>query len=166
MLISYATLTEMKTQWESSNEGNATVTDARMANYARTATDKINLITRKEFAPRIDTKYIDRRDSEIDDAWNTLDLPLELMSLTSVTLADGTALVIDTDVRMLPRGRTPGNQLQLMKSATSTWRDSSATNDDIAIVGQWGYREYYEEEAWQLSGDSVSTVHRALILGR
>lgn len=157
MLISYATLTEVKTQWETNNESVATITDSKMANYARRATEKVNLITRKDFAPRIDTHYIDRRGDEIDDAWKTLDLPEELMSLTSVTLADGASLVVDTDARGLPRGHTPILQLQLTKSATSTWRDSSTDNDHIAVVGEWGYRSYYTTEAWQLSGDAVST---------
>jgi hypothetical protein len=157
MLISYATLTEVKTQWETNNESSATVTDSRMANYARTATEKVNLITRKEFAPYTDTEYIDRRGDEVDNAWRTVDLPRELMSLTSVTLADGTSLVIDTDVRGLPRGHTPILQLQLLKSSTASWSDSSADNDHITIVGEWGHRTYYATEAWQLSGDAVST---------
>jgi hypothetical protein len=157
MLISYATLTEVKTQWETNNANVATVTDSKLGNYARRATEKVNLITRKDFAPYIDTEYIDRRSDEVDNAWRTVDLPREMMSLTSVTLADGTALVIDTDVRGLPRAHTPILQLQLLKSATVNWSDSSSDNDDITITGVWGHRSYYASEAWQLSGDAVST---------
>jgi hypothetical protein len=117
----------------------------------------VNIITRKEFAPRLETRYFDRRSDDINDAWDTLDLPEELMSLTSVTLADDTSLVINTDVRMWPRGKTPALQLQLTPSATVTWRDAGENNNDITVVGEWGYRTYYDTEAWQLSGDAVST---------
>jgi hypothetical protein len=155
MLISYANLAEMKVQWVSENESSDT--NQNMIDYARRATEKVNLITRTDFAPYIDTEYIDRRSDEVDNAWRTVDLPREMMSLTSVTLADGTALVIDTDVRGFPRGHTPILQLQLLKSATVNWSDSSSDNDDITIVGEWGHRTYYEQEAWQLSGDAVKT---------
>lgn len=162
--ISYVTLTQLKRQWDAENANNADVTEPVMMEYARTATSKVERITRHEFMPRIDTRYFDARNSDdsnwhIDSPRNTMTLDQPLLELTTTTLGDDTSLTTDTDVRLSPRGSEPAFELQIYYPNTSRW--TTYTNDfidAITIVGVWAWRDRYSVEGWQLSGDAIKTT--------
>jgi hypothetical protein len=153
---SYAHLTQIKRQWEENNDNSTTTTEPIMIEYGRRATGVIDAMTHMEFAPRIETRYFDACGDHIDGKRNTMMLDKFILELTSTTLADGTSLTTDTDVRLYPRGRAHALELQIYYPNTKSWREF--TNEpwqNIVITGSWGYRLYYNSDGWLSTGDTV-----------
>lgn len=159
MSISYATVAQMQQdQNEPANSALTALDDQTLYEFGVKASEKIAQKMNMDFAPRLKTHYI----SVFAPNWRvsryingrTLHLPHPLLELNTITLADSSALTIDTDARVYPRDATPADELRLINSLHN-WTDYGDSMDaDIAINGLWGYRTHYSE-AWISSGDSV-----------
>lgn len=155
MSISYASfdqIIELSKQQPDSAGANYAADKRRLLQFAQRAADSIDKYKSLTFAPRYETRYIDAWGSRVYGYKLYLDYPL--LSLSSVTLADSTSLVVNTDVRLYPRQGSPGWWLQLLTSAHSWVNATDAVDHDIAITGYWGWHSDYANSAWYLSGDT------------
>ena len=160
MSICYATVDQLFDEQPSPNEdGVTTATKQKMLEYGFEVTGKFHQFLGYDFAPAIATKYrnVDQvwRNGRIQNDLLYLDEPL--LATTSATLADGTALIENTDYRLEPRGVTPAYALRMI-SASYTWTAQSDASNDITITGVWGWHDDYAN-AWI---DSANTISEAL----
>lgn len=146
-----------------SNAGDLTGTDASnqiaIMNIARRLSRRFEKDTQAWFIPRVDTYYFDALyNNHIDSREGTLTFPPPLLSLTGVTLGDGTVLTVGTDVRARPRGHTPSRTLQLLGSTYSWSQYSDDWREAIAVTGIWGARKYYATEGWVSTNDTIKNA--------
>jgi len=156
MMISYATLDDLKTEGAqaSAPTGTALATYNRnLIKYGISASQYIDQLKRFTFAPLIDTRYADVPGDNVRAYELLLDYPL--LSLTSLTLADTTALTVNTDVRAEPRYITPYYRLQMLTSGSVFNTYSGNLTSQVTIVGIWGWHGDYGN-AWLASGDAVA----------
>jgi len=128
----------------------------KVTTIARDVTQRVETLTQSTFIPLIATRYFDAAyNDQIDRVRNTLRLDYPLASLTSVTLADDTSLVVNTDVRSEQRGITPIFRLQILGDA-GYWTDyASEWRQEIEVTGVWCWRQHYSTQGWILTGDTV-----------
>jgi hypothetical protein len=156
MSISYATLAQIQSQEETPSTAAADIT--RLLEFGQRATAKIDDEKKFEFAPRIETHKLDIANTRIDLGLAQITLDSPLLSLTSVTLANETALVVDTDVEAAtsyPRNGTPYDTLQMLNSSNSWIDRTDRFNRNVLVTGIWGYRSRYATDGFRDSGDSV-----------
>jgi hypothetical protein len=159
MTISYATLNQLKVEGANIEPGDATKLETYNSNlvqYGIRASGVIDRLKNTTFAPLVDTRYIDAFGDNALSSYRLL-LNDALMELTSVTLADGTALVVNTDVRSEPRGVSPKRWLQMITSANTFQVTSGEVTNDVVVVGAWGWHSDYDN-AWLDSGDTVQNA--------
>jgi len=160
-MYSYATLDQLLTEAASTTGTQPTdptklaAYKASLTQYGIQASGIIDRVKHTTFAPIIDTRYLQAFSQEVRAYEVDLDFPL--LELTSVTLADGTNLVVDTDVQAEMTHIFPRRWLQMITSANSFRTASDNLVSKIAIVGVWGWHSDYDN-AWILSGDSVQKV--------
>lgn len=158
-MIAYATLDQITQYWDSSitvpaNTAAPSIEQNRMMAIARRVAVDIDAYTRRTFAPVVATRYYDAAANE-DIGWRQRRLVLDypIVSLSSVTLGDGTMPVPGTDVRLHPRHKTPALSLQLYNNYfwsayTGDWVEA------ISVDGIWCWRDDYAN-AWMDSGDAI-----------
>jgi hypothetical protein len=132
------------------------VTVTRVYQFGVAASKVIDHLTKLTFAPLIQTDYYDALGSQVDSFRLTLNQPM--MSLTSVTLADDTSLTVGTDIRGWPRTGGPILELRVLDSGITLRTTSGTLDDDITVVGVWGWHNDYANGAWIASGDAINTT--------
>lgn len=68
----------------------------------------------------------------------TLNLGVDLASLTSITNGDGTAIPTN-QVVLLPMNITPTNMIRIKSSSSYQWTYTDSPEGAVAIAGKWGY---------------------------
>jgi len=151
--ISYATVAQINDQ--ASNEATGTANLARIYEFGVAASQVIDNLLKITFVPLIATRYYSLFGSQVG-AW-TIDLDMPMMSLTSVTLPDSTALTVNTDIRGWPRTGGPILELRSLSSAVTLRTSSGTLDNDVTVTGVWGWHNDYTN-AWVSSGDAVLTT--------
>lgn len=179
--MSYADLSqaqaESKTQESTvnSNAPEVVALNAYLIAALRFITRRIDHICQQEFAPRRIVRYFDlRSDTSVDVYLNSLVLDKPLLDVSTVTIADSLltewsppltyAERVNYDYFLYPVNETPHYKLQATKflpnwsvlwyAAPFSWFPQ-ATQQACAIDGLWGYRKYYDQEAWENSEQTV-----------
>ena len=153
--VSYASLKQL--QDNASGTQSTTAADTvRLTQFGIRASKIIDQITGVVFAPVIATRYIRASDDAVSGFKITL--PEPMLELTTVTLADSgsTVLTAGTDIRGYPRNNDPIFYLQALADSTYLNSASNSLDDDITILGVWGWHSDYSN-AWVTSGDAVKT---------
>lgn len=156
-MISYATLDDLKTEagnpQEPSDATALATYNRNLAKFGISASQVIDHLKHFTFAPMIDTRYANVASDDVRAYTLTLDYPL--LSLTSVTLGDATALTLNTDVRAEPRHATPYRWLQMLSTSKSFKSVADDLVNEVTMVGIWGWHGDYGS-AWLASGDAVA----------
>ena len=147
----YTTLAQVRAEI---GERDATVTsnDAFNIEAMRFVVARINQETGREFAPRIEARYLDAipmsKGGPVQGA--TLWLDRELLAVNTLTNGDGT--VIDSaSYRLLPRNEGHKTRIRLIDT---TWTYTDDPVEAIEVDGVWAYHRR-PSEAWLSSGDAV-----------
>lgn len=115
--------------------------------------------TSNTFMPMVETHRFDAADNDqILEVSNVLRLDGPAMSITSVTLGDGTEPVFDTDVFGKPRHVTPITQLQLLNLVQYWTRHTGQWRQAIQIEAIWGHKARFATEGFISSGDTVQNT--------
>jgi len=156
MTFTYATTDQFFDEQPPPSElGVSAPTKQKILEYGQRVVGKFKQRFGFEFAPLLDTKYQNVVDALVGDLIKGMSLYLQypLLSITSVTLGDGTSLVENTDYRLYPRGQSPAIALRLINTSLS-WTSRTDNTSEIEIVGIWGWHSDYDN-AWVSSGDEV-----------
>ena len=148
--FAYACLRDAREQ-ANVQSSTSTSEDDYLLSVLRFTSRRCEAITGLEFAPRIDTLYLDALDIDPD----VLRLPAPLLSITTVTDGQSNSLTQGTDFNVWPRSSTPYRTLRMLDSAAYAWNlYSTEWMDAISITGIWGWRRQYAT-AWLSTGDTV-----------
>lgn len=138
----YTTLDALKHQYLDitvDSGGNAiTVDDALLSALIRDTSRTIERSAQRTFAPRVETKYYDLPRPPTEQALLFDD---DLLSLTSLTNGDGTALTVITDFVLYPYNQRVKTKALLIPVSAVRWQPS-ATQDvygAVSVAGVWGY---------------------------
>lgn len=111
---------------------------------SRQVSERIDQIMRMEFLPRKAT-YGHRYNSSA--LFSPYDLALYQPLLELTTLTNGNGNVIATGYSLYPSNSTPKGFIRLAQSGAVQWAYTTNGNDEINVVGVWGYRQH-ASEAW------------------
>lgn len=180
-ICAYATLAQAQSEakvQESTVNGNAPEVielDRYLLSALHFITKRIDQICQQEFAPRRSTRYFDLRpDMAVDVYLNSLVLDKPLLDVSAVKIADFLLTEwappftynqrTDFDYFLYPVNDTPHYKLQATKflpnwsvfwyASPFSWLPQ-ATQQACSIDGLWGYRKYYDQEAWESSTQVV-----------
>ena len=109
-----------------------TADDALLDGLISRAEKIIESYTGREFEDKTATKYFDADDIEgrLLYLWG-----YDLLTITTLTNGDGTEISSD-NYRLEPRNESPKWQIRLDEDTTWDFDDS---DDEVSIVGKWGY---------------------------
>jgi hypothetical protein len=148
----YATIDDAQNEL-STTTTNATE-NARLYDYLRTTSRRVDHFVGSTFEPDRETKYLGIYDGRINSSLRTFALDDWAFVLNSVSIY-GTSVTVGSGVIGWPSGMIPFAHLQLV-STSDNWYSTYAnsTGDPIVEVNaDWGYHTRYTD-AWQIE-DSV-----------
>lgn len=165
MRHSYATLDDIR-RWNEATYADPAIAvaldteDYRLMALARQLTDQIDHVyTQSTFMPIVDTRYYDSNSRQhISKDGLRLFLYYPLVSLSSATLADDTALTVGTNVFLKSQNAIrPAKELRILNSSGYNWYIDGGNDwqDGIVITGTWCNRSYYDTRGWLDSGQTV-----------
>ena len=149
----YATLAEYKAY--SVARGQTASTDATddgvIVDLLEAASRFIDDKTVRQFYPTIETRLYDVPQDE--ELW----LDQDLLEVTTLTNGD---LSVVTDYNMLPANMYPKYMIRLKDTANVQWEaDSDGELEQvISVLGVWGYRDKYNQRAWQSVGTLAAAI--------
>lgn len=149
----YATLAQIRSEIRENDPTN-TVDDGVVLAALYQAERIFDLKTRREFAPRFETRYFDAvsiaKGGPVDgqDLW----LDRDLLSVTTLTNGDGN-VISSTNYTLFPRGDIAYTRIRLTLGQAA-WAYSSDPMGAIRVLGTWGYHSR-PTEGWLSSGDAV-----------
>lgn len=139
------------------------VDDSHILDDIRTASARIDEMKGVYFEPVIETKYLDARGYHITNNGRLMDLGFPLLALGDVTLGDGTALTLDTNVYLHPRGQSPVFALRLPVSSGYHWTAYNGDYEDAVLVeGTWGFHPQLST-AWKFAGTITDAINADVI---
>jgi len=71
----------------------------------------------------------------------TLNLGMDLLSLTSITNGDGTPIPV-SGVVLLPSNTTPANMIRIKSSSSYFWTYTESPEEAVSVTGKWAYSEH------------------------
>jgi len=157
-MIAYATLARVKAQLRVVTEDDTTDEDALLMQYIYQYSRNWEHETGQHYAPLIKTVYLNARSGSVGERGTVLRLGEGLLSVTTVTNGDGTALTAydpsnGTGAYILENQGRYDSQLRLVDG--SVWTGSAASvYRAITITGVWGIHHDYSS-AWIVTGDTV-----------
>ena len=152
----YATLDQAKSymSFASQNVGD----DDKIFGFIRRASRSIDKYCRRKFYPQRETRYYNYRFGDV------LKLDSELLQLDTLTTQNG-GETIDLSAVILQTGENynygPWDTIVLRSDSGSQFNYSGTDQKANAVVGFWGYRENYGEEAWVNTGTSLAGSYAA-----
>lgn len=156
---SYATRDQIRDELRAAEGDNSG--DQYVDEYRLEATRRIDEILGYKGVPETATRHIVLTDQLFDHYAGALILPTPMLSVTSVTDTDDTALTVwngeratfsAAQVLPYPYGQTPIYKLERYESGSrSRW---GSTPGIITIVGVWGFHRDYTN-AWVDTGDTL-----------
>jgi len=125
-----------------------TASDADLLKALQQASHLIESLTNRRYCPHVESRI-----ASIDTNHPTeLILPDDLLSLTSLTNGDGTAISTD-DIELVPQSNdVPASTLMLINGESFTYSESAV--NAITINGTWGWHDRWSQ-AWRDSKDTV-----------
>lgn len=149
------TLADAKQQIKTAQTGD----DALILDAIEDASGRINDLFRVPFEPWHATRYFDATRNPVSYSGRVLTLTYPLLSATTITLGDGTALA-GTDYQLSPRDETPASEIIIVSDFYSWYRVDNANHplNAISITGVWGQRSQYAN-AWS----QVTTLSAAIV---
>lgn len=125
-----------------------TASDADLLKALQQASHLIESLTNRRYCPHVESRI-----ASIDkDHPTELILPDDLLSLTSLTNGDGTAISTD-DIELVPQSDDmPASALVLINGESFTYSESAV--NAITINGTWGWHDRWSQ-AWRDSKDTV-----------
>ena len=177
--MAYSTLdtvvAELKAQGNDPNVYSVITGKQYVINALDWVTRRIDSMCQMEFAPRRQTRYFDATsDMALDPYLNSIILDKPLVDIVSCTVADtvlglwtpnlGYQQRINYDYFLYPVNSTPYYKLQATKTFYPLFNPAlfsvfawfpQAYQQAVAVDGLWCYREYYSEQGYESSGQTV-----------
>ena len=153
-MVDYCALADVRA------EGNFTASDtannAQIENLITTVSRMIDAQLGTVFAPDEDeTRYFTIDDLMCDKASDLFLGRNRLLSVTSITNADGTSIATD-DVILLPQDTERKHTVRIKSTSSSSWNYDE--DEEIAIVGRWGYSVAVPDDVKQMCAEWVYHV--------
>lgn len=147
----YTTWAAVKTYLDISGTGDDTLGAALVAR----ASAMIDRYCRRVFTAASATRLFDVPEKA------TLWLDEDLVSLTTLTNGDGTAIASSQYV-LLPTNRTPKFAVRLRETASVSWQGSATTGaaQAIALLGSWGYAATPPDDVVQAAVRLTAWIYR------
>lgn len=118
------------------------------------AQERIDAVCNTTFEAVAETRYFD-----VPKSARLLRLGQDLVSVTSITNGDGTALAA-TDYKLYPLNQTPKHTVKLLFSSGYYWTWDDDPEGAIAINGSWGYSSAVPKQIEQATKELVAFLYR------
>lgn len=130
------TLAEVKPDFMNTPYATDVGTDAQLLRYIAQASRMIENNIIDKFMPYTDTRTFDVG----RDTWERqLFLDKQLLSITTMTVDNGSTTLATSDYRLLPTNDPPHYAVELKDDAANIFTYSTRRQDAISITGQWGW---------------------------
>ena len=131
-----------------------TADDPTLLMLVRQVSERIDAIMGIEFLPRKAT-YTYRYNGVGVLSLYDLALHQPLLELTTLTNANGIAIA--SGYTLYPRNSTPYGFVRLSQAGATQWAYTIDGNDEISVVGVWGYRQH-ASEAWVATNTTIDAA--------
>lgn len=125
------------------------------------ASRDIEGLTRREFWPRLATRYFDWPTADTGSSWRLwFEQPAQLIS--AGLLQSGGATIAPADYTCYPDDGPPYNRVELLRSGSANFGGGATAQRDVAVTGWWGYRDD-QEDAGQLAAAVTSSATQVAV---
>jgi hypothetical protein len=146
--MAYADLADLKVYLKITSNSEDTMLELMLD----AATEMIDTVCHRRFAPPQGqgqgqhdetfkfTPLSERSEGNLLDDY-TMNLGMDLLSLTSITNGDGTPIPV-SGVVLLPSNTTPANMIRIKSSSGYFWTYIESPEESVSVTGRWAFSEH------------------------